>query len=83
MSFNIPFQQECVPLYLEENTRVSVLNLDQSGSYLLAVTPNVKQGKNYVVFKLWDLSSVLGFTAKEIQLVGNGRQIIQDGKLRW
>jgi len=75
-------KQECVPLYLEENTKVSVINLDQSGSFLLAVTPNVKPSKSYAVFKIWDLSNVLGFTPKEIQLFGNGRQIIQDGKLR-
>ena len=78
----IHFQQECAPLYLEENTRVSILSLEQNGTFLLAATPSMKQGKSSIVFRLWDSSTVLGFTAREIQIIDSERQITQDGKFR-
>ena len=50
--------------------------------FLLAVTPNMKQGRGSLVFRIWDSSNVMGFTAKEIQIVDSERQIMQDGKFR-
>eukprot|EP00794_Sanderia_malayensis_P005596 gene5595-6285_t len=61
-------KHECAPLYLEENSSVALVNSAHIGHYLIAVTATVKQNKGHtsLVFRTWDLTSVLGFTPKEI-----------------
>lgn len=78
------FQRECAPLYLEENTTIGLLNSEQLGVFLLAVTPSPKHGKGCcLTFRVWDSASILGFTPKEIQVQDGEGSFVQDGKFRF
>lgn len=76
-------KRECAPLYLEENTTIGLLNSEQLGVFLLAVTPSPKHGKGCcLTFRVWDSASILGFTPKEIQVQDGEGSFVQDGKFR-
>ena len=57
-------KKECAPLYLEEHTTVNTLALEACGMVLVALTPRTSSAA--VEMRVWDVTSPLGFTPKEV-----------------
>jgi len=65
-------KKECAPLYLEENTTVNTMSIEACGVVLLALTPRVQSGQ--IELRVWDVTSPLGFTPKEVAFEEDGRK---------